>query len=433
MHASALALSSPSLLVFLQCESLVQSTFARDWWLNYCSFITCRTSWSPNYRNFSDEDLRRIKYLTYDEGDDLEYVENLTVDVGFGFDLDREEEDLVLSQDPGFTVSFGGEFDSIVYPPHAANFLRSMMSDKCAQGEILLLPSTQVTGAQEQPHWLQSRTIVDAIVQFFPFEDQTGTLRLISQSFLHSSLRQLKMKIDNIRVIGSSASVSFKAAVRQGLSGEHPLSKESVIEDALWLASCRCMHKCEGKSKCPTANEPITFSGYMVKKGTLDLEEARRKLSKKGRLLLTKTDPDEYYNDYYEPSNEISCSFKRKEMNLFQLCGIIEKIVAYESDRDRCMEGDPVMLSYYLRRKYHVLNDMTSKQFLRSVFLVLGKTLAAAAMTETGKVSIGKAKSNISCSSGSQFYRMKTIYHFSAAQLGELEISLDEHSSYNMD
>ena len=371
--------------------------------------------------------------MNYKEGDDLENVENLTVHAGFGFDLDREKEDLALSQDPGLTITFGGEFDSIVHPPHVANFLRAMMSDKCAQGESRLLPSTQATGAQEQPHWLQSRTIVDAIVQFFPFEDQIGTLRLISQSFLHSSLRQLKMKIENVQVIATD-SVSFKATVRQGLSDEHLLSKESVIEDALWLASCRCMHKCEGKSKCPTANEPITFSGYKAKKGTLDLEEARRKLSKTGRLWLTKTDPDEYYNDYsYESSNEISCSFQRKEMNLFQLCGIIEEIVANKCDRYRCMEGDPVMLGYYLRREYRVLKDMPSKQFLRSIFLVLGKTLAAAAMTETGKVSIGRAKSNISGSSGSQFSRMKAIYHFSAAQLGELEICLDEHSSYNMD
>ena len=53
-------------------------------------------------------------------------------------------------------------------------------------------------------------------------------------------------------------------------------------------------------------------------------------------------------------------------------------------------------------------------------------------MTETGKVSISKAKSNITCDR-SHFYRMKSIYRFSAAQLGKLEISLEKHSSYNMD
>lgn len=388
--------------------------------------------WSPKYRHFSDKDLRRIRYLNYSEGDGLENVENLIVCAEFGFDLDREEENLVLSQDPGLTLTFGGEFSSINHPPHVANFLRALMSEKCAQGEVLLPPpSTQATDTQEQPHWLQSRTIVDAIVQYSPFEDQAGKLRLVSQSFLHSSLRQLKRKIEDIRVIGSNDDVSFKATVRQGWSEEQLLSKEDVIEDTLRLALCRCMRRCGGKSKCPTANEPITFSGYKVKKGTVDLEEARRRLADGGRLRLTKMDPDERIDDNYVPSNVMSCSFEQKEMNLFQLCDIIEKIVTEYNDHDRLWVG-PVMAGYYVRRAYHVSNNMTSKQFLRSIFLVLGKTLAATAMTETGKVSIGKAKSNISDSHGSQFSRKKLVYRFSAEQLGKLEFSLDQHSSYNM-
>lgn len=299
-------------------------------------------------------------------------MENLGLHAGFGFDLD--DEDLVLSQDPGFTIDFGGEFDSINHPPHVANFIRALMSEKCAQGEVLIPPSTKAIGAHEQPHWLQSRTIVDVIVQYCPFEDQTGTLRLVSQEFLHSSLRQLKMKIEDIRVIGSSDIVNFEATVRQGWSEDQLSTKEGAIESALWLASCRCMRRCEGQSKCPAAGGAITFSGYKVKRGTLDPDKARRKLANKGSLQLTKMDPDEIYNDYSEPSNVVSCSFGQKEMNLFRLCDIIGKIVNKYSDYDRCMEGEPVMLSYYLKRAYHVTNDMTSKQFLRSIFLVLGKT-----------------------------------------------------------
>ena len=370
--------------------------------------------------------------MNFNRGDDLETVEIMSMHAGFGFDLD-EEEDLVLSQEPGLTITFGGVFDTIRHPPHVANFLRTLMSYKCAQGEVLLPLLTQATDAQDQPLWLQSRAIVDAIVQYFPFEDQAGKLRLISQAFLHSSMRQLRTKIEDIRVIGSSDSVSFIATVRQGWSEKHLSSEEDVVEDALRLASCRCMRRCEGMFKCPTVNEPITFSGYKVKEGTVDLNETRRELANRGCLWLTDTDPSEMYNDC-EPSNTISCSFGQKEINIFQLCDILEKVVDENSDYDHFMGGDPVMLSYFLRRKYHVLNDMTSKQFLRSIFLVLSKTLAATAMTETGKVSIGKAKSKITSSSGSQFFsRMKEIYRFSAAQLGELEISLDKHSSYDMD
>ena len=100
----------------------------------------------------------------------------------------------------------------------------------------------------------------------------------------------------------------FKAEVRKGWTDKHLTTKESAIDDAVWLASCRCMgNLCDDKASCPHADKPPQYQvqryrrtqddddhAYEMYKetGTLDLNTVREQLSNYGRFQLKQRPPN---------------------------------------------------------------------------------------------------------------------------------------------
>ena len=292
------------------------------------------------------------------------------------------------------------------------------MKKKCVQVEPMEAMKMSMV---QQPEWVQAEKILDAITSYASFEDQAGKLRLVCRQFDASSLRQLEAKLDKIKVIGfrrDGPTSYFKATVQRGWSDTCLTSKESVVDDAIWLASCRCRFQyCADKGSCKNVSNPLTCSVYKSEEDetrTIDVTMVRRKLRDQGQVDLT----EEFR------TNEVKCSFEEGKTNLFTLCRKVDNAVN-------------VSLSHHLKRDYGVSESIGSRQFLRSIFLIFARAESKITNTKkkkrkaprkapSQKVTIGMAESRIrAAEEGRFFFRMKKIIRFYSAANEPLEICIE--------
>lgn len=374
------------------------------------------------------------------------------------FDLDLYHPQKGLN----FTFLGDGEFDqsSVSMPHQICNFLRALMKEKCLEVEPWDI--MQFAVVTQQPDWVQVDKVLDTITSYAPFEDQAGKLRLVCRQFDASALRQIEAKLDKTKVIGFTrgggegcecGSSWFKATVRRGWSDTCLTSKESAIDDALWLASCRCCFEyCADKESCKNASKPLNCLGHSsdAKKSetqSIDVGILRQKLADtEGRVRLTEESPDDIWErcDYWEPSNVVECSFKEDEMTLFELCHIAGKVIdsktggRYEYEET----GRRGRLNRHLKRDYGVSKSISSRQFVRSIFLIFVRAATKTALDQdkssavkkariapSRKVTIGMAKSTVEVKGGS-YSRMKKIMRFHSADNEPVEICFESRSSY---
>jgi len=316
------------------------------------------------------------------------------------------------------------------------------------------VPAMETKIVVQMPEWVKSEKILSTVMSFASFEDQAGKLRLVCRQFDAAALRQLEQKLDQTKVIGFNSSYGecggksmFKATVSRGWSDNCLTSNESAIDDALWLASCRCHFKyCSDKKSCKSADQPLECEGYNSesKKNethTIDVAWARQRLSEKGKVYLTDVDPDDFSwkSPYYSRSNGVECSFQEYEMNHFELCRMVEQ--GFGSNMAERYDGSLVSLHSLLKKVYGVSKSITSRQFVRSIFLVIAraelKLLAnesesaekKARSTPSAKVTVGKAKSSMAVENG-HYSRSKQIYRFFSADNTPMEICAESRFSY---
>lgn len=353
----------------------------------------------------------------------------------WGIDDDGEYAIDLYHTHKGVNFSFrGSEGESSVQMSHQiCSFLRALMQERCLPIEPRVSLGTATV--KQQPEWVRTEKILNTITSYVSFEVKVGKLRLVCRQFDAAVLRQLEDKLDEAKVIGFSRDGEgggdswFKATVRRGWSDNCLTSKESAIDDALWLASCRCCFDyCPDKESCSYARKPLECRGYSAKCKkdeiqTIDVAWARQTLSVKGSVYLTDEDPYDlsYEGDYCAPrSNGVQCSFQEYELH-FELCRIVEKGFGPYMDQ-RMYDGGLVSLHRQLKEDYGVTGRITSRRFVRSIFLVLarakGMPLATdesaekkARSTPSEEVTVGEAKSNISVKNG-YFSRSKKIYRF---------------------
>ena len=137
----------------------------------------------------------------------------------------------------------------------------------------------------------------------------------------------MEKKLDKTKVIGFyrvGGGEWFKVQVRRGWSDKCLTSNESAIDDALWLASCRCMGDlCEEKNACPHADKLPQFRGRSDgKDNTLDLDGERTQLTKNDQLQLEQRPPDWSPCDNDRTLDGVECSFKKNQISLWSLCDI---------------------------------------------------------------------------------------------------------------
>ena len=350
----------------------------------------------------------------------------------------------------GMLFDFGEAFEisTVQWPHHLCSFFRALMREKCLHIESRGLGPVVV----QQPRWVQDRKILDTVTSFLCFEDQAFKSRLVCRQFCNSAMRQLQAKLDKNKRIGLKSKAwqepfeweMFQATVRQGWSDNCLTNKEeSAIDDALWLASCRCYLRrdyCEDRRSCKnTSMKYLECYGYSSTTGTtetqaIDKDIIRQKLRVKGSVCLTERDPKDRSYEYVE-RNKVECYFDEDEMNLFDLCRKLEEeILSGADDDDNDWTGMPASLHWKLQKDYGVVYPssssrfgyVTHKQFVRAIFLLFtrsfdeGEGTAAeddapkkkkARSTPSQKIAITMAKSNIELEDG-QYSREKKIIRF---------------------
>jgi hypothetical protein len=371
---------------------------------------------TPYYRKFTLGDLRYAEGYEQWDDDRNNRPHVYTVSIGGGclqlnekvvnsrvIDDDySDEEDYEYDYDyeynlnhptKGMYFSFGGcEMTYVEWPHHACSFLRALMREKCLHIEPRGVLGSVVV---QQPEWVQDKKILDTITSFLCFEDQAGKLRLVCRQFGDSASRQLRAKLDKSKRIGSNGesyfepyqAKSFVATVRQGWSEDWLTSKESSIDDALWMASCRCSppQSCGGRASCTSmSSQHLECHGYnstTSETHIIDMDLARQKLRDEGVVNLTEGHPDDRPFGTVIESNKIECKFDEEEMNLFDLCRRVEdEVFSGMDDRDEWNDM-PMGVSWSLKQDYGVLPNSTSfhpgyvtqKQFLRSIFLLFSR------------------------------------------------------------
>ena len=371
--------------------------------------------------------------------------------------------DIVLSHPQrGVNIRFLGDSgESTIRSPHQiCNFLRALMKEKCIEVEPREI--MQFAVVTQQPGWVQANKVLDTITSYASFEDQAGKLRLVCRQFDASAMRQIEAKLDKTKVIGfrrgggeggECCDSWFKATVRRGWSDTCLTSKESAIDDALWLASCRCCFEyCADKDSCKNKSKPLTCHGYnsdTKKNGTQTIDEAlvRQKLADKGWLHLTELSPRDSLaferSDYWERPNEVKCSFTEDEMTLFELCKLAFEVIDSNTGGQEYEEEDEqTPLNRYLKRDYGVSEAISSRRFVRSIFLVFARAATSetaldkdesaikkARIAPSRKVTIGMAKSSVQVKKG-QYSRMKKIMRFYSADNEPMEICFESRGSF---
>ncbi|KAL7534627.1 hypothetical protein ACHAWF_004894 [Thalassiosira exigua] len=385
---------------------------------------------SPYYRDLTENDFRED--FTDHDGDEYPPFEVMPIegmlqlhgtDDGDGFSLSLHQDKIGLT----FT---GDEFveSTVSRPSQVCSFLKTLMVEKCFRSGS--------TKQEPQPDWVQTEKIIDAIISFASFEDQAGKLRLVCRHFGASALRSLERKLDETKVIGFQRGEMwdfFKAKVHLGWSDKILTSRESAIEDALWLVSCRCrLRLCPDKETCPHRGVSPRYNAAdenTTKK--LDVEWARGQLISKGRFSLgTSGECRCYEDDCCGCHNcECRCSFDQEQMSIYQVC---EKIVHIVQSKVSYAHEE-----YAVQRYYGVSRGIPSRQFIRSLFLVFTKPPLAKEDAEqivhkkprqvrNDEVSIGMATA-LTRLHDDHYSRMLTTFRFYSAAHERIEISMEHY------
>ena len=344
------------------------------------------------------------------------------------------------------------ESSSIRKHSSICNYLRALMREKCAVIDRTVM-TTSSPKLPQQPIWVQNEKVLGRVISYAPFEDQAGDLRLVCKQFEQVSLSHLRMKLDKNKTIGDGFSL------HRGWTNTHLTSNTSAIEDALWLASCRCSRetKCNS-SNCPSMSNDLRYYDYFQEiyhkeparePEVADKNKIRTEMKKlmdkptlkRGWFHLKEPELDGRIEDY--PTPNLECSFDRKEMSLLNLCDEIETLIHRATDRDGMSEGEPCRLNYYTRKAYGISkNDFYSKQFVRTVFLLLAKekdvisnqdkiARKKARMTSIEDVTIGMAKAYIIGDDNEHYIRKMRISRFYTASYDPVEIRMEYRSSYS--
>ena len=325
--------------------------------------------------------------------------------------------------------------------------------------EILYItPHSLKGGDLRQPIWIPIEAILDRVISYASFEDQASKLRLVCRQFEASALKQLEVKLlDTVNLIGSYEAEYrigrgrdssppyaedtddwFKARIQRGWS-DKLTSQENTIEDALWLAKCRCKKDyCEDRKSCPQPDERIMVEGGDCGEDVLhlDMDFARKLLAEKGEVnlghmsILVTGDG---------PAFKVNCSFEKKDMNLFDICKEVEETI----------RGEVYILGYFgaclipshFQKSYGISELISSKRFIRSLFLVLTKApgigMKKARLTPMqGEVTVSKIFTHVPTFDLSwvfdgntenirHYEHRKTIYRFFSAANEPIELVLD--------
>ena len=164
-------------------------------------------------------------------------------------------------------------------------------------------------------------------------------------------------------------------------------------------------------------------------------------------MHLTELSPHDSWalerSDDWERPNELECSFKEDEKTLFELCSLAgEEIDSNTGGQVYEEEGEQVPLNGHLKRDYGVSKSITSRQFVRSIFLVFARAATSetaldqdesamkkARIAPSRKVTIGMAKSTVEVKKG-QYSRMKKIMRFFSAANEPMEMCFESRGSY---
>ena len=274
-------------------------------------------------------------------------------------------------------IDFEFMIDSTVFIAHeVCNFYRALMKEKCAYGGVPIVPNihSALLGPDDQKEWVRNERIVDSIASFLPFECQAGDLRLVSRQFRISVMRQIEKKLFDIKVIGFDRDQSGwkKVKVRRGWSDDSFCdSKDHVIDDAFFLASCRCHTKCRCKENQDQDKKAVTFDGQSA---NLDLDKARHLLKEKGFVRLHgdfSKNQGRLWDIKQNCDQHIVIEFSSGgDSTAFGICDKVNDIIEGNSNYNEC-EDCVSLTPFSINKTYGISSsDMTNKQFLRSLFLL---------------------------------------------------------------
>ena len=353
---------------------------------------------------------------------------------------DDENDDTVYCDGhSGVNIFFDSDFSSLKKRDDICNFFRALMKEKCHRGWEPAGESDAAIVFVEQPMWVQTEKILDLVISFASFELQAGRLRLVCRQFKDSAIRQLEAKLlDETKVIGFDRDYAgwFKADVRRGWSDEQfGTDRGSVIDDALWMASCRCCpfgpNHCTDKKSCPSTKMPLKFGRENT---VLDMEQARELLNKKGWVKLTPNFPSGQgeVRRLKQSEQHVKIRFQKGEKSIFKICDAVSRAIRSEVQY-RLMPDS-------FRRFYGISGQMTSRRFLRSIFLVFCNSANSAIDTEEDRLSkrrclpepsIGFAKSVVDGSNSDRYCRSKTLYRFYTSSHEPIEIRLESRHMFS--
>jgi hypothetical protein len=379
-------------------------------------------------------------YVVVNEDEDLEWDEHFEET----YELDHPWK--------GVNFCFTGDGDrgyecSVDQPYKICSFLSTLMKERCIQIEHR--PSMDIAMINEQPEWVQLDNIIDTITSFASHNDQVSKIRLVCRNFRLSALRQIQAKVFQNELIGFEQSVFygetlFRATARRGWSDDFE-SKEGAIEDALWLASCRCRI---GSCSCECLGEHISFNSSDRRSGqretlSIAVETVRQRLAEKGSVCLDENYANEVSADRLangEADNSVYCSYRDEETTLFDLFRKISFGIAYETD-----QGCFAELHDDLKRDYGVSNATYCNGFVRSILLPFATAMNKDHILDAGEgprekkirispsstnATIIEAKSNIVIENG--FVSRKVgIYRFLSADNEPIEVRLDSYFSFD--
>jgi hypothetical protein len=349
----------------------------------------------------------------------------------------------------GVNFCFTGDGDhdfecSVNQPYEICSFLTTLMKERCIQ--IEQRPRLDIAIISEQPEWVQTDKIIDTIMSFVSYEDLASTLRIVCRNFRLSALRQIQAKLFQNKVIGfmkcdSYGETSFRATVRRGWSDDFE-SKEGVVEDALWLASCRCRPgSCEGKKNCEYLGDHFSFQGFDSKSNqymtqSIAVETVRQCLKEKGSVCVDENFSDSATSDqitFDQKDNSVYCFYCEEEMTMFELFRQISREINYGTDPHgyaECLHDD-------LKRDYGVSSHMFCGGFVRSILLPFATAMNNKDHTlqgprekkvrispSTTNAMISEARSSMNIENG-LISRKVRIYRFFSADNEPIEIRLD--------
>ena len=351
---------------------------------------------------------------------------------------DEIEELLIIPNNMGAHREEGLTFYFGTYnnPQRVSIFLKRLMEEKCVVGERspVIIHETNV----QQPDWIQD-TIVDTITSYASFEDQAGKLRLVCRQFGNSALKQVGSKLEKEELICFSGSFPwyiYKATIRNGWSEDCLTSKESAVEDALWLLKCRCglnseFGPCEDKESCPNKDKPLQYTRNSGETKSISkmplirerlMNESSFRVSQGGALSSATPCMSE-------------CSFKEEAMSIYEIY-----------DRAHEAMSNSWQISLQSKQSFGVSGRIPTKQFIRSLYLSFVKvgtetTIADEDEEQTNKrariarnevIQIGEVKAN-SKLEGSYYPRSIKVYRFYSANNEPKEVRFEYCGSEDVD